>query len=158
MCFLNARTIIYFGLNVTRFHPLSQHVHWVTGLTYKTSSTKGSVGFLNSSLSVVYSNFWIMRYFNPFKRAGRQLPSWSRLDCQVHLSRRKIRPTSTKTKITESGLLRDSRYEHDWLSHRFFHNLKSHSNGLNYKTKPFAEVYGSLMSRIERKYKFYNFS
>ena len=71
------------------------------------------------------------------------IPSWSRLNCQVHLSRRKIRPTSTGTKIIESGLLPDSRYEHDWLSHRFFHNLKSHSNGLDCKTRPFAEVHGS---------------
>ena len=62
------------------------------------------------------------------------------------------------TKIIESGLLPDSRYEHDWLGHRFFHNLKSHSNGLNYKTKPFAEVHGSLMSRTERNYKLYDFS
>ena len=69
-----------------------------------------------------------------------------------------IRPTSTGTKIIESGILPDSRYEHDWLSHRFFHNLKSHSNGLDCKTRPFAEVHGSLMSRIERNYKFYNFS
>ena len=54
------------------------------------------------------------------------------------------------TKIIESGILSDSRYEHDWLSHCFFLNLKSHSNGLDYKTKLFAEVHGSLMSRIER--------
>ena len=57
-----------------------------------------------------------------------------------------------------SGILPVSRYENDWLSHRLFHNLKSHSNALNYKTKPFAEVHGSLMSRIERNDKFYNFS
>ena len=51
--------------------------------------------------------------------------------------------------MIESCLLPDSRYEHDWLSHRFFHNLKSHSNGLDYKTRPFAEVHGSLMSRLD---------
>ena len=76
------------------------------------------------------------------------------------------------TKIIASGSLPDSRYEHDGLSQRlfllvcfcfvfvcfFFHNLKSHSNGLNYKTRPFAGVHGSLMSRIEQNYKFYDFS
>ena len=49
------------------------------------------------------------------------------------------------TEIIESAILPDSRDEHDWLSHRFSHNLKSHSNGINYKTTPFAEVHGSLL-------------
>ena len=29
-----------------------------------------------------------------------------------------------------------------------FHNLKSHGNGVNYKTRPFAKVHGSRMSKI----------
>ena len=70
----------------------------------------------------------------------------------------KKKTTSTGTKIIESGILPDSRYEHDWLSHRFFRNLKSRSNGLDYKTRPFAEVHGSLMSKIKQNYRFYNFS
>ena len=49
------------------------------------------------------------------------------------------------TEMIESAILPDSRYEHDRLSHRFSHNLKSHSNGINYKTTPFAEVHGSLL-------------
>ena len=49
------------------------------------------------------------------------------------------------TEIIESAILPDSRYEHDWLSHRFSLKLKSHSNGINYKTTPFAEMHGSLL-------------
>ena len=38
------------------------------------------------------------------------------------------------------------------------HNLKNHSNGVNYKTRPFAKVHGSLMSKIARNCKFYDLS
>ena len=48
------------------------------------------------------------------------------------------------TEIVESAILPDSRYEDDWFSHRLSHNLKSNSNGVNYKTSPFAGVHGSL--------------
>ena len=61
------------------------------------------------------------------------------------MKRRKIGPTSMGTESIESAILPDSRYEHDWLSHRFSHNLKSHSNGINYKTTPLTEVLGSLL-------------
>ena len=40
------------------------------------------------------------------------------------------------TESIESAILPDSRYEHDWLSHRFSHNLKSHSNGIRELNQP----------------------
>ena len=61
------------------------------------------------------------------------------------MKRRKIGPTSLGTEVIESAILPDSRYEDDWLSHRFSHNLKSNSNGVSYRTTPFAGVHGSLL-------------
>ena len=52
------------------------------------------------------------------------------------------------TKIMKSAILPASRCNDDWLSHR---NLKNHGTGVNYNTRAFANLQGSLMPRIAMK-------